>query len=110
LPEAPGVVGFTTIAGPPRSEYCGGSSTIPASLGGGSASSTSVWTINLEGVYVDAPAIAAFRCALDWTSLGADGLGADGWEVCTENRSGCVAASARAGVEWKGSTGWGFTG
>lgn len=100
LPEAPGVVGFTITPGPLRSEYCGGSSTMPASLGGGSASSTSVWTINLEGVYVDTPAIAAFRCcALDWTSLGADG-----WELCIENRSGCALASARAGVEWKGST------
>lgn len=57
--------------------------------------------INLEGVYVDTlPAIVAFRCALDWASLGADG-----WEVCIENRSGCVPTSVRGGAEWKGSPG-----
>lgn len=44
-----------------RSEYCGGSSTIPSSLGRGSSSSTSVCTINRDGARVDDRAMAAFR-------------------------------------------------
>ena len=55
-----------------RSEYCGGRSTIPSSLGI-SASSASVWRINLEGVWFDGPGIVVSLSTFDWISLGADG-------------------------------------
>lgn len=53
------------ISGPRRSEYWGGSSTNPSWFGGGNSSSTSVWMINRDGVYVDMPAMAALRCVVD---------------------------------------------
>jgi len=90
-------MGLTTVSC--RSEYCGGSSTIPSSLRG-SASSISVWTITLEGVWFDALAIAVSRCAFDWMSLGTDA-----WDVCIENGAGCVPDSVGGRVEGKGSTG-----